>query len=140
MEEIAIRKSLPSDTAFVVDTWLNNFKSDGYFAKRIRHSIYRYNHSKIINHLLERDDAETLIAYPYGDDPDIILGFIVHTKPSIIHYCFVKQELRGMGIGKKLLEYANLNVNNCIFTHWTFAMNDIFAKNSGMEYNPYLIF
>jgi hypothetical protein len=138
--DIAIRPAEPGDTAFVIATWLHHYKDESYFAKRIKHSIFFRWHHDIVERILARPGTNVAIACS-AQDPEVVFGFLVYEqgeKPTL-HFAFVKEELRRMGIGRALFGHENLDPCKCFFTHWTFMMNDIFDRFPGLTYDPYRI-
>lgn len=141
MTEILIRHAGPDDQNYVIATWLHHFKSNSYFAKRIRHAVYYDRQHRVISTILSRTRTQVLIAHPEGE-PEVILGFLVSedlTTYHSIHFAFVKEELRRMGIAKKLVTHAGIDPDGAHFTHWTYPVNDLINRFPGLIYDPYPI-
>lgn len=139
MEDIEVRPAAQDDAAYIISTWLNHYKDHSYFAMRIKRSIYFRAQHPIIQNVLMRPGTRAFIAHPVGE-PDVIFGFIViemRENHPIIHFAFVKEELRGMGIGRKLLAATGIDFYGASFTHWTFTATDLVRRFPHLTYNPY---
>lgn len=138
-DSITIRQYVESnDKAYIYSTWLRNYKHSSYFAKRIPHSIFFDGHQKIVDHLLSKPETSALIATPKDDD-ETILGYLVYEKREkpIVHFMFVKNAFRAMGVARALFKHADIDPNNMRFTHWTFPVDELIQKWDGMVYDPY---
>lgn len=141
MNDIEVRSFIPDDTPFVIATWLNYYKYFSYFAKRIRKGVFFKWHHKIVENILKKPTTTVLIATP-TNDPEIILGFLVTEKmdqDQVIHFIFVKEELRNMGIGRRLIEESKIDLDKVFFTHWTYSVNDLIKKYPNISYDPYRV-
>lgn len=135
-EAIEVRKFNPeSDEAFVYSTWLKNYKHSSYFAKRIRPMVFFKGHRVLVDHLLKKESAKTLVAHP-KNDPDTILGYLTF-EPQVVHFVFVKDPFRKMGIATVLLRAAQIELETATFTHWTFPVDEFVRRWPGMTYDPY---
>jgi hypothetical protein len=132
------RYDATTDEAFIYATWLRNYKSSSYFAKRIRHAVFFSGHKKVIEFILAKPQTTTLIAHP-KDDPNTMLGYLVCEmveKPTV-HFTFVKEAFRKMGILRRLMEAAEIADPTFTFTHWTFPVDELIGKYPDLVYNPY---
>ena len=130
-----------TDQAFVFSTWLRNYKHSSYFAKGIRSSIFFPGHQKLLELLFDKPTLKVFIAHPTDDD-QTILGYLVaefHHKAPVIHFIFIKEAFRNMGIATLLLNHAEINPDNFHFTHWTMPMDEIIRKHPNIRYNPYCL-
>lgn len=128
-----------TDKDFLYNSWLKSYKHNSYFAKRIRNSIFFPNHERIINHLISKPTVKVFITCPKNDE-DTILGYLVcdtSTDDHVIHFVFVKDAFRRMGIMKEMLKEASINTKRIVFTHWTMPVDEIFKNNEDMVYDPY---
>lgn len=141
-EAIVIRKYDPtSDEAFIFSTWLRNYKHSSYFAKRVKPSVFFAGHHKIVSHLLAKPTTTTFIAHP-KDDPNTMLGYLVcdtSLERPIVHFTFVKEAFRKMGILRTLMSAAKITAENMSFTHWTIPVDDLIRKFPDIIYNPYAL-
>lgn len=125
-----------SDLPFIYSSWLKSFKKSSSFAKRIRDSIYYKAHHEFITALLKSSKAA--IAHVPGDE-DVILGYVIYQNSprAIVHYVFIKEEWRMLGIAKALLSACEMR--DFIFTHWTYPMDEIIENHTHLVYDPYAI-
>lgn len=142
MQEInfIVRDFQPTDRNLVLSTWLKNYRHDSYFAKRIRNEEYFLYHHPIVNRIIDRETAKTLIACD-REVPDLIYGFFTFERAlnlEIAHFMYVKKAFRNFGIAKALWDAAQLK-EHVNFTHWTYAMNGIKETHPELIYNPYLL-
>lgn len=138
-DSIGIRPYRPEDKNFVYSTWLNNFKHSSYFAKRIKPSIFFKGHQAVIDTLFLKSQFKVFIAHPRGDE-DTILGYIAcePNEPTVVHFTFVKDAFRRMGVAGALYKHTGVNWDKMIFTHWTYPVDEMIRKNPEMTYNPYM--
>jgi GNAT superfamily N-acetyltransferase len=122
-----IRPARESDTAFIVDAWKKSFEG----APAVRgadREHYRIEMTRAIRRLCDRGHIRIATA---PDDEDHLLGFAAFTRAddgAELHYVYVKQDFRGLGIARKLV--ADLNV-----TSYTFASNSA-RPRKGWRYTP----
>ncbi len=131
MEEVVIRDNLPEDESFILDSWLKSYYGASFFTVKIPKSVFFSHHSRLIKKLLVTSRIRLAVD---PQDLGIIAGYIVY-EPDKIHYLYVKESLRGFGIGKKLLSEANL-FDRTKITHLTKKGRKIQLK-MGFVYAPY---
>ena len=136
---IRIRNISAEDLNFVFNSWLKSYRASA-FSRSVTNTIYFDNHHKLIekyvlagNHYIACDQ----------NDPSQIFGYVVAERVDgilVIHYLYVKQSFRNMGIGKLLLEQVGFDVKTAsIFTHMSEQANRLAAKYNFI-YHPYLAF
>lgn len=95
----------------------------------------------MIEAILKKPSFRCLIAHVEGE-PDIILGYlayeVVNGEPKVVHYCFVKEPFRRMGIARLLFKYAELE-KDFFITHFTYLAEPIVNKREDITYDPYRI-
>lgn len=105
---MAIRLLKPSDHNFIYSSWLNSYKRST--SHHLGFHLFCDNHKKIIESLLDRGDG--FVACD-EEDPDHLYGYIIFEKKhdpgfqrgtAVAHYCLVKKNFQGFGIGSKLWE------------------------------------
>lgn len=87
---------------------------------------------------MAKPKTKTFIAHP-NDDHDTILGYLcceISDHP-VVHYVFVKETFRKMGIARLLLKHSGVDLNKLMFTHWTFPVDELILKYPDMIYDPY---
>lgn len=93
----------------------------------------------MIDWILSQDDSRTVVA-SLDCDPNVIFAYIVF-QPGVIHYIHVKQDFRGMGIAKSLVQLPEVGVPS-YYTHLTHDLKQILESHpsSNITFNPYLLF
>lgn len=137
-EEIVIRQYQPADRAFITNSWLKSYKDESNFAKGIPSPLYYEWHGEIVNRILDRDSATTLIAASQSDD-DVIIGYSVTEKihlKTVIHYVYVKRAFNGLGICKMLLDVAQKIEYSSHMTRSGMGL----ADKMKIKYCPYYLF
>lgn len=91
---------------------------------------------KVIEKIL-RGGAKTLVACP-TDDYNQILGWICYEhlgKDVVIHYIYIKDTYREMGLAKLLLKKAGVSptANRLLISHSTYILRPI-HKKTGIIY------
>ncbi len=107
-------------------------------------------HQPILDHLIAKPTVKITLAVA-PDDADTIMGYLVSERSAIgsrglefleperdtIHFLFVKDVYRKMGIAKGLLDAAGIDVAKITFTHWTFPVDTFMERFPEMVYDPY---
>lgn len=143
MQDLIIRDAEPGEENFVYNSWLHSYRSS-HFARPIESKTYYAFHHAIIERILARPTCTVLIA-THKDTPTIILGYLVLEsleKPTI-HFVYVKQPFRRLGIAKALLGHLRPKLDvpfEAIYTHKTNDGEGLLTKEAGkFSYIPYLI-
>lgn len=151
-ESLAFRHIDDEDRAFVVTKWMESFKyahGAGVLAMgpwSHGSSMYFDVSREIVNALMARPHAETIVAYRPGEDrPFDLYGFVCVERGypypkrghgvDVIHYLFVDQPYRRVGLARALLEEAKLKAP-VIYTHMT-AAGQVIAKKRGYTFDPH---
>jgi len=135
---IDIRPKYQDDENFVYATWLNSYRYTSLFCKNLRNSIFFPFHRKIIGYIFDKKVTRCNIAC-LADDHKVILGYCVFEvgESPIIHYVYVKEGFRKMGIATKLIESMGIDLKKTSYTHQTQCLTPLAQKISEMTYNPY---
>ena len=122
-----IRPAREGDIAFILDAWKKSY--EGAPAVRGAHrEHYRTEMTRAIRRLCERGEVRIATA---PDDDDHLLGFAAFTQAddgAELHYVYVKQDFRKLGIARALL--AGVDV-----TAYTFVSNTA-RPPKGWAYKP----
>lgn len=127
-----IRPMLESDVNFVLSTWLKSYyeemRRNG--SKGViypKDDVFFQGHQERIKDILKTAKAEICTA---PDDDNQIIGWVVYDLNSI-HYCYVKQVFRKMGVAKALISRA--------LTARSYSHHTKYTKfiNKGLKYDPY---
>ena len=104
-------------------------------AQEIGNQIRAYNRSK-----REKAESESLNLYVEDEKGDLLAGLVAETFGNWleIEYLFVEEELRGQGIGSKLLQQAENEAKNrnCRFAFvntYQFQAPDFYQKHGYKE-------
>ena len=123
----------PGDVNFILSTWLKSYYEamKFYSSGSIRvpfpwGDVYFQGHQEKIKKLLE--SASCLVCNA-PDEEDQIIGYIVFDEDSL-HYCYVKQVYRKMGVAKELR-------SKIIPRYYSHATTHAKYITKGLEYNPY---
>jgi len=137
--QVQIRAATETDIGFIFNSWLKSYKQSS-FSKFIPGAVYFDLHHKTIESILKR--AKVLVAVNPADTNQIY-GYIVYEtvqETSVVHYCYVKESFRKMGILTLLLSEANLP-EAFFYSHSTFSAALVTPKmKQKAVYNPYLAF
>lgn len=135
---IAVREIFPEEHNFVLNSWIKS----GYRSRQmesVAKEIYTLNQHEIITSLLVR--SKVLVAQEL-DKPENLYGYIVYDYIDgifVLHYAYVKQFFRGLGVFKTLLDHADFKCEHAgFYTHHT-KICDKVMQNLNMLYNPYLL-
>ena len=121
------------DIDFIVSSWTKSYRQS-FFATKMSNEVYFTEHKKVI--AARFADSRAVIACT-GDDIDQILGYIVF-QGHVLHYLYVKQPFRRLGIGSALIQDAmGAQTVPIVITHITQGFCKTYK--GPFTYNPYLI-
>lgn len=129
-----LRLASPSEYNFIYGNWLKHYRSE--IREQCPNEIFFKEHHKIIEAILKR--SQVMVAHDQ-DDTDHFFGFAVYEKHegcTILHFVFVKDTFRRLGVATKLL--ADLS-EPFFYTHWTKRGVALLSKRIS-AFNPYLLF
>lgn len=140
---IKIREYSSSDEAFVFHSWLKTYFDaliDMKMTNGIRSDVYYKGQHNRVAGLLKR--GNTLIACNSEDD-DQIYGWLnfedTEDDGVILHFVYVKQPFRKMGIAKRLIEIAKYSKGEVFYTHKTQFTKNLTNVVGKATFNPYLL-
>lgn len=129
--DIAIyRAHEPDDMCFVVDTWLNDWRTSKW-AGVVRNCDYYTITRTLIEDLIARGAAITVAQHPKGE----LLGWICYEHKdgqAIVHYRYVKDPFLRKGLDEALLGKAIEGVSPGFFTFY----NSDLAKDRKWTHAP----
>lgn len=122
-----------SDLAFIRNTWLLSFRLS-HFAGTLPDDLYLPAQTEQIGRLL--GISQTLIACDL-EDQDTILGYLTH-QDQVIHYIYVKEDWRGIGVARGLYKSAGLEGKSVSYTHKTPDCANYLRQHSSIKatFNP----
>jgi hypothetical protein len=132
---ISFRSYLPGDLHFILSTWLRGLYYGNDYFREIEDKVYFKNYENIIKHILAKPSVRIDVACLKEDD-SVILGYTVTEKKddkNILHWVFVKNIWRGIGISKDLLDPLEIKTT----THIT--NKSMRTKPKRIEFNPFII-
>ena len=137
---IRIREATDADVGFVMKSWLETYRRESSWARRMQANVYYPNHRLVVTHLLESE--RTMMACS-DEDPSHVVGFgCGHTLPEaiVMHFVYVSYTVRGWGISKLLAQAFGWDPSRAVVTsHWTRHCDGLSTKTR-LLYNPYLLF
>ena len=127
---VAYRQSRDEDRAFVLSTWIRSYKGRG-IAQGLSPDAYYAGQRVVAERLLDAHGATVACA---DDDDDVIYGWCV-SDGQIVHYAYVKRELRHCGMEETLLSESGVDPSKpAVQSHLIPAFADL-----DLPYNPYLL-
>lgn len=115
-----IRNAIPSDEAFVCQSWVRSMLSTGKSHAMVGHAERRHGQDRAIggpmgqllndrvDAILNRKDTRCLIT-AWDEHPDVILGYLVYSTTGVVHYIWVRKEERGHRIATRMLRHIGIN-------------------------------
>lgn len=135
---VKVRPALEADAAFIFNSWLKSFRDKG-LAKPVCNEVYFSEQHKLVEKLLKR--CTTVIACN-PTDPASIYGWACFERVEgtfVLHYAYVKQPFRGLGLAKEILAEAKHDWQTAgLFTHWTTSALKLHQKHN-LIYHPYIL-
>jgi hypothetical protein len=127
---VSYRSYSDRDRAFILSTWLRSYKGRG-MGFGVSADTYYAGQRIVCERLLDSHGATVAVA---DDDDDVIYGWVV-TDGQIVHYGYVKKELRNCGMEEELLSAAGVDPSKpATQSHLIPAFAHL-----DLEYNPYLL-
>ncbi len=126
--KILVRDIEPADLDFIQASWKNSLcytKPYRYIPKSIFYNFY----SSVISRIIGRPGIEIKSAV-LETEPNIVLGFVVY-EPGIIHWIYVKEDWRRLGIAKRLMPKGIKYSSHITELGWQIMPESI-------DYNPFI--
>lgn len=115
MSEFAIRPMDAGDEGFVYRAWLEGFWPHSGAPLVMSKSEWLPRFHDVIKMLLRRADGGCIIAHVEGQ-PASLIGFAA-SGHGCLHWCYIKQAFRGLGIATEMIRRLNLDDKVC--SHWS---------------------
>jgi hypothetical protein len=134
--KIAIREFKPEDMNFILDAWIKSAYSNitGY---KERKSVFHKGMESIIKRKLSDKSMLVFVACEESE-PDFILWFAAFGTDYSLHYVFVKEVFKKIGVSKMLLSNFYKNKKEITVSHWCDGLKHI--KGFDLEYNRFKFF
>lgn len=132
---ICFRYAQPQDTPFIFDSWVNSNRKSPANKGIKKAKLYTNAQRQLIGKILSR--SKCIVCADYQDPIKTIYGYVVFKegRESVLHYLYVKQDFRGFGIAKKLLDEVKKHCpNDTEFFASHHAANDFFMPYIEKEY------
>lgn len=142
MKKYIIRDAVPADISFIYSSWLDCYKHDSYLGKTTTNTIFFENYREIIDNILGREDSSVLVACSVEDETTIV-GYSVTESDSILHFAYVKEAFRELGIATDLLTEAisySVGGSTVDYTHRTFSADKLLRSRPNLRHNPFVLF
>lgn len=143
---LLIRPGRPEDANFLFNSWLKSYRRS-WFAQRIPNDVFYAQQHLVIEDILNRPLTRVSVITPAGD-PDTICGYAVTeaidgaaSKAAIVHYVYVKETFRKLGLATRLLQAAGVGADAQIvfLSHITSHFAPL-AEKRGYVYNPFVLY
>lgn len=134
-QDWTIRQANGDDISFIYATWLNSFREDSDRGYECRKSIFFAEYNLVADRILEDLNTEILVACS-PENQNVIFGYLVY-EPGIIHYAYVKELFRKLGIARSLFIAAETPK---VITHKTRTIKPILRKHDEIIYNPFILY
>ena len=129
---VDLREFQESDRAFVMATWLRGLYYGNSWFTEIDKPIFMDRYWHVLNALLKKPGVVVVIAC-LKEDPDTILGYAaIEPEASVLHWVFVKEAYRKLGVTKLLFKKEDLKT----ITHLT-KLGKI-LKPKHVKFNPFI--
>jgi hypothetical protein len=127
---IAVRPFLVADRPFIFASFLNAYYYGNILARVAPVTeFWRFYNNKVA--ALVDDPGVTVSVACADNDPNLLLGMAI-TQGEVIHFVFVKEPFRLLGIAKLLLGEGP----HTAYSHLTRSARDLVGR---MKYTPYLL-
>lgn len=130
------------DENFIFDSWLRSYRASDY-AKHIDQKVFFYRERQRLERVLS--DSRTLVfTARAADDDDQLFGYAVATfdlekQVAWLHWVYVKDAFRRMGIGAALLSHIlNRPEINQYFNTYLTKTFFYWSQSKNFRYNPYM--
>jgi len=151
-KEYYFRAYNADDLSFISSSWGKCYYNTSVYSKLMSPQDFHAYHRPIRSNILSSKDC-TIIVISAKNDPLLIVAWMcIEIPPSnqgmILHFIYVKEAFRGMGLAKELLamlekHFDNKKNKNVMYTHLTHRGSKILKSKqesfSNYYYTPHLI-
>lgn len=128
-------KLKPDDRNFIINSWLQSYYGCSA-THHIKRQQYYIGQRDIINNILESPITKTIFIRPI-DWEDGIIGYVIYNS-NTIHYFYVKNVYRKMGLASKLLDTITKLEDIKYISHFKEPHTRFYVEKYNLTYNPYL--
>ncbi len=135
-----LRPYYVNDSAFIIQSFLRSYWTGAIRETPVKSATYYKEHHAWIMRVFQTTGYAILVAHAAGEY-DAILGWaLVEARdPVILHYVYVKEALRQMGLARRLIEAATIDPRTMVYTHVTRIGNTIMRRYPEATYNPWIL-
>ena len=138
MQPYQIREANANDIPFIYATWLNAIKNDSAVGLSTTKTVFYESYRLVLDNILAKNSI-VLVACKQ-DEPNVIYGYMV-SEDKKLHFTFVKEHFRELGIAKSLYNQSFGSGSDLIIcTHKTNFVNGLMRDRPYLVYNPYLLY
>lgn len=128
--KVQLRLATPADRRFIAASWFESYRKGGH-APEVGFDVYRAGQDAVIQRCMSQGK---LVVAAAEAEPDEICGWVC-AAPDTLHYAYVKQAYRRLGIALSLFAAVGQPRQH---THDT-RLGRLFARKTGSRYNPFLL-
>ena len=141
--QISIRNAKGLDLNFIYATLINSFCVDRVGGKTCPDRIFQSEYRQVLDHILSNPLTVTRIACK-PDEPEVIYGYLIGEPPNTLHYTFIKEDFRRLGIAAALFDNLFGHLSPICNTHETKTSRRLYMARNKQEpaliHNPYLLY
>lgn len=134
-EHFNIREPKASDYNFIHSTICRAMHKESTLGKTLPTSKFFAEFTPVVDHILNTSLIKIACA---KDDPDTILGYIIHTS-GFVHFIFVKLAFRRLYIARDLVLHAFPDGKGFEYSLQTTASKRISPHFPNINYNPFIL-
>lgn len=141
--ELRIRPAVSTDVPYMMKCYLENMR-DAHGGRRVSSEVFYVQERRVVERLL--NEATVLVATS-RNDLDYLLGYLIAEASDagpVLHWCYVRYDLRRLGIARALVEtFCAEQAGTRWFTRWTHQVAAAMTvppqlrRRPGYEYDPY---
>jgi hypothetical protein len=137
--DLNVRQFEPEDRKFVFSSWFESYRKGGC-APEVAFPTYLDGQGHLIERLIGDRAHTTILVITPTTIPDEICGWAcADVSREIVHYTYVKQAYRRLGMARQLVTSLFGSRKPAWFTHET-RVGRTLAGKLGVKFNPYLLF
>ena len=132
----AFRDGEAGDRGYIIDTWLQTYRRSP-FASKLPDFAYwsRFGHVGVVEAMV---DAGRLLVCTLPEGGSWMYGWLCCDGLGALHYLFVRDEFRGQGMGRALLNHFGFGDGRLVVTHLTTDFSRGLGRGRDVRFvNPY---
>lgn len=127
---VTIRPFWYDDLPFIFSSWLKSLRWGNSYYQSIDQDSYFKGQHRAIERILG-DKTTTVKVACLADAPEVLVGYAAYTG-TVLHFVYVKEDWRGIGLAKDMVPNTIKTVSN-----FTRVGLSILRKHPGVLINPY---